>query len=169
MKWRLSHQHRSGQALVEMALVLPLLILLLIGGMSLFVRGLYRDSLDEAAEQAAWAAARSGGDQAAVQQAVERAIPFVSLSDLSVSASSTGYHTEVAVSVAYHGSAITSLPFFNGPLLPAQASATNQQEAVFTFQLGTPAAPAQLAAPEDTEPGSFGPAAWPSGPAAGDR
>jgi Flp pilus assembly protein TadG len=101
MKWMHCRTRATGTSLVEFALVLPVLVLLVIGGMSLFVRNLYRNSLDAAAEQAAWAAARTGGDRAAVQSAVERAIPFVRLEELAVSATSTGYHAEVTVTVSY--------------------------------------------------------------------
>src|SRR5215213_6964351 len=142
----------AGTSLVEFALVLPVLVLLVIGGMSLFVRNLYRDALDEAAEQAAWAAARTGGDVAAVQGAIQRSIPFVPLEQLSISATSIGYHAEVAITVGYRGEAITSLPFFNTPLTDAQASATNQQERGFAVQLdmgsvgGVPSAQMQSSA-----------------------
>jgi Flp pilus assembly protein TadG len=164
----------AGASLVEFALVLPLLTLLIIGGMSLFVRNLYRDSLDEAAEQAAWSAARSGGDLAAVHAAVQQAIPFVPLNDVFVSATSTGYHAEVTVIVGYRGTAITSLPFFNTPLTDAQATATNQQERAFALVLDGNDAPGvspadahqsalqPIAMPKDLP----GPAAWPAGPAA---
>jgi hypothetical protein len=150
-----------------------LLLFLVLGGACLFIRNLYRDSLDEAAEQAAWVAARSGGDQAAVQAAVQRSIPFVPLNELLVSATSTGYHAEVAVTVRYQGTAITSLPLFNAPLVDAQATATNQQERAFTIQLhGDPGT--RVSADERqtgmlpsvvTLPQPIGPAAWPEGAA----
>jgi Flp pilus assembly protein TadG len=167
------HTRKAGASLVEFALVLPLLLLLIIGGSCLFVRNLYRNALDAAAEQAAWAAARTGGDVMAVQDAVQRAIPFVPLADLAVSATSTGYHAEVAVTVSYQGAAITSLPFFNTPLAEAQASATNQQERAFTLHLGagtpggspSPTSSAPRVATE-ASPRVRGPAAWPAGPAA---
>src|SRR6266540_6382351 len=107
MHQRVFTSRESGASLVEFALVLPVLLMLVLGGISLFVRSVYRDSLDEAAEQAAWAAARTGGDQAAVQAAVQRSIPFVPLSELTVSVTSTGYHAEVVVTVSYQGTAIT--------------------------------------------------------------
>ena len=47
----------------------------------------------------------------AVRDAVQRAIPFVPMADLAVGVTSTGYHAEVAVTVSYHGPAISSLPF----------------------------------------------------------
>jgi hypothetical protein len=143
-----------------------------LGGSCLFVRNLYRNALDTAAEQAAWAAARSGGDELAVRDAVQRAMPFVPLHELAVRAASAGYHAEVVVSISYSGAAISSLPFFNTPLADAQASATNQQERAFALQLGgsgaAPASkPAMVAAPATAQPVStrYGPAAWPSGPA----
>jgi Flp pilus assembly protein TadG len=174
MKWMRFRTRAAGASLVEFALVLPLLVLLVIGGMSLFVRTLYRNSLDAAAEQAAWAAARTGGDVTAVQTAVQRAIPFVPLTELAVSATSTGYHAEVAVTVRYRGTAISSLAYFNAPLADAQASATNQQERPFAVQLGgarppgTPPARVPSAAPRSVAgpPALRGPAAWPAGPAA---
>jgi Flp pilus assembly protein TadG len=162
-----------GTSLVEFALVLPMLLMLVLGGISLFVRSVYRDSLDEAAEQAAWAAARTGGDQDAVQAAVQRSIPFVPLNELIVSATSTGYHAEVAVTVRYQGTAVTSLPLFNTPLADAQATATNQQERAFTIQLPGNSAPQGAATRRPAErspalaaaPQRLGPAAWPEGTA----
>jgi len=164
----------AGTSLVEFALVLPVLVLLVIGGMSLFVRNLYRDALDEAAEQAAWAAARTGGDVAAVQGAVQRSIPFIPIEQLSISATSTGYHAEVAVTVGYRGEAITSLPFLNAPLADAQASATNQQERAFAVQLdvgsvgGAPPVQMRSSAvqPSNLPRELRGPVSWPAGPAA---
>jgi hypothetical protein len=165
-------RHRTqGASLIEFALVLPLLLFLVLGGSCLFVRNLYRNALDTAAEQAAWSAARSGGDEPAVRDAVQRAMPFVPLDELAVRAASAGYHAEVVVSVSYSGAAITSLPFFNAPLADAQASATNQQERAFALQLGSSTVPApkpaMVAAPATAQPAStrYGPAAWPSGPA----
>jgi len=166
-QWHLSRA--AGASMIEFALVLPLLLLLIMGGSCLFVRNLYRSSLDEAAEQAAWAAARSGGDVGAIQDAVQRAIPFVPMADLAVSATSTGYHAEVVVTVSYQGTAIISLPFFNTPLAEAQASATNQQERAFTVRLGREMAASSGAAMSDTPTGALiprGPARWPTGPAA---
>lgn len=133
--WLCRHRARAA-SLLEFALVAPLLILLVLGGTSLLVRGLYRDALDEAAEQGAWAAARTGGDLPAIRMAVGRAIPFVSPGDLQITARSSGYHTPVDVAVTYVGDAVTSLPFFNGPFSPALASATNQQERSFDHQIG---------------------------------
>jgi Flp pilus assembly protein TadG len=174
MKSMRSHARRAGTSLVEFALVLPLLVLLVIGGASLFVRNLYRDALDEAAEQAAWAAARTGGDVAAIQGAVQRSIPFAPIEQLSISATSTGYHAEVAVIVGYRGEAITSLPFFNAPLVDAQATATNQQERAFTVQqdVGSAATepsakmPSPTLPPSNSPPELRGPVSWPDGPAA---
>lgn len=164
--------HVAGASLIEFALALPLLVFLVIGGMSLFTRNLYRSSLDEAADQAAWAAARTGGDAAAIQTAIKRSIPFVPLTELIVSATSSGYHAEVSVTISYRGSSIQSLPFFNEPLADAQASATNQQERAFDVRLGgvlpARAAPA-LAPPASEQPtprSPLGPAVWPVGPAA---
>jgi Flp pilus assembly protein TadG len=156
-----------GASLVEFALVLPLLSLLVIGGSCLFVRNLYRAALDTAAEQAAWAAARSGGDVGAVRDAVQRAFPFAPVEDLSVLATSTGYHAEVVVTVDYRGDTIASLPFFNAPLAEAQASATNQQERAFTLRLDADTHPSTtvLQRPAPAEASPDGPAAWPSGPA----
>jgi Flp pilus assembly protein TadG len=173
MRPRMFQSQRSGTSLVEFALVLPLLLVLVLGGACLFVRNVYRDSLDEAAEQAAWAAARTGGDQSAVQAAVQRSIPFAPLGELTVSVTSTGYHAEVAVTVSYQGTAITSLPFFNAPLGDAQATATNQQERAFTIQLrrDVSAHGPAAARPADGQPGavtapeSTGPVALPVGPA----
>lgn len=174
MKSIRSHARTAGTSLVEFALVLPLLVLLVIGGMSLFVRNLYRDALDEAAEQAAWAAARTGGDVAAVQEAVQRSIPFVPIEQLSISATSMGYHAEVAVMVGYRGGAITSLPFFYAPLADAQANATNQQERPFAIQLAAESVgskPAMQMRSSALRPSNLprelrGPVSWPAGPAA---
>jgi Flp pilus assembly protein TadG len=174
MKWMHFRTRAVGASLVEFALVLPLLLFLVIGGTCLFVRNLYRDSLDEAAEQAAWAAARTGGDLVAMQDAVQRALPFVPPEELLVRATSTGYHAEVIVTVNYVGTAIATLPFFNAPLSEAQASATNQQERPFALELGAearlamPLVNVQTAAPPPITvlPAMHGPAAWPSGPAA---
>ena len=154
----------GGASLVEFALVLPLLLVLVLGGTCLFVRNLYRNALDTAAEQAAWAAARSGGDSTAVRDAVQRAIPFVLPDELAVRATSSGYHAEVLVTVSYTGASITSLPFFNVPLADGQASATNQQERAFSVQFGgAPSIKSDSPRSELSE--VSGPAAWPIGPA----
>lgn len=173
MKWMCIHSRSAGASLVEFALVLPLLLLLIIGGSCLFVRNLYRSALDQAAEQAAWAAARSGGDVMAIAEAVQRSIPFVPSADLAISATSTGYHAEVAVTIGYAGTAISNLPFFNTPLTEAQASATNQQERAFAVKLDGANLPAAMPAEvlSATRQGAsapqtlYGPAAWPTGPA----
>ena len=129
-------RHRlAGSSLVEFALVMPMLIVLTLGGSCLFVRLLYIDSLRSAAEQAAWAAARSGGDVASIERALAMNAPFIPADDLVLMASSPGYHEEVAVRLRYRGGAIADLPLFNDVLPDTLASATNQQERAFSLTL----------------------------------
>ena len=184
------NQRAPGTSLIEFAIVAPLLVLLVIGGISLFVRVTFRDSLDEAAEQAAWAAARTGGDAAAIQQAIARSAPFIPAGQMRTCVQSAGYHTDVSVRVDYTGAAVTTLPFFNEPLDPSYAIATNQQER--SFSVGSCSAAGVTAvnalAPDNADQSSLstasggdgqalsdtmgggaravvGPASWPLGPA----
>ncbi|NJO82325.1 MAG: pilus assembly protein [Blastochloris sp.] len=128
-------RQNHGQALVEFAIVLPLLILLTWGGMSVYLRGLYRDSLDEAAEQAAWAAAHSAGDEATVTGAVARAIGWLPVEDWTVTGD--GWYSEVLATVTYTGAIHeTWMPPFHAPLGTTTGRATNQTEDTFDLTLG---------------------------------
>ena len=133
----MSRRRMTGQALVEFAIVLPLLILLTWGGMSVYLRGLYRDSLDEAAEQAAWAAAHSAGDEATVTVAVERAIGWLPPEDYQVTVTGDGWYSEVLATVTYTGDIHTTwMPPFHDPLETTTGRATNQTEHTFDLALG---------------------------------
>lgn len=129
----------SGQSLVEFAIVLPVLLLLTWGGASIFLHGLYRDSLDEVAEQAAWTASRSGNNAAAVEQVVTGIIPMIADGEYRVTVTGGGLHSEVQARVEYLGDIQeTWMPPYNQPLGDSTASATNQTNESIDITIGGP-------------------------------
>jgi hypothetical protein len=153
-----------GASLIEFAIVMPLLTTLIIGGICLLIRLTVYAALDDAASQAAWAAAR-GGDARDVARAIAASLPFARADDVEACVASGGYHQDVIARVAYNGSVIASLPFFNDPLPPAVALTTNQQERSFAFgfrctiQFQAQGLDDGSAGPDRPR----GPAAWPQG------
>lgn len=123
----------SGASLVEFAIVAPVLVLLMIGGSALLARMHVQSALEAAAEQAAWTAARSGGDEAQVQSAIQRSMPFAAPGEVQVCTTGAGYAQDVMVQLRYRGPLIERLPLFNAPLPDAIAIATGQSERVFQW------------------------------------
>lgn len=127
---------RKGSALIEFALVMPVLVAITLGGVSLYLRILYRDSLETATELAVSSIARGRtGTDDAVIRAVERAAPFIPTSQVCYRLRASDFHQDVQLDLFYLGDAIRTLPMFNEPLAPenqpvAMATAINQLERV---------------------------------------
>ena len=128
---------RAGSSLIEFALVMPVLVAITLGGISLYMRVLYRDSLETMAELAAASIARTGQTAGTIQYARERAAPFIPLTDLCYRIAGSDFHGTITVDLFYNGDAIATLPFFNDPLAPTgspavSASAINQMDRMIT-------------------------------------
>lgn len=153
----------SGASLVEFAVVLPLLVLLIIGGTSLLVRTTVIMALDDAITRAVWVAAR-GGDDREVMRTIMETLPFARPNDVAYCIVSGGYHEDVYGRLRYDGSLITNLPLFNAAPAPAVALMTNLQERQIVFgdrSVCTMMSPA----PPPSAPASFAPGDTPRGPA----